>query len=220
MQVHVPGLVTLTNDGIQAHMAITQLNEDGSVKTKNHRLLIKPNPFNVSILFQPYLAFIESAKEVVNLSSVDEESRIIGSFMDDFIQRTYLPQLEEKVTTLFHQAVNGTCSGSVLLPLFHVYLTLSTMIGHKAFLRDVNWPLWSSHPVVNVSPSAGHPVGEIVLISLSLAVWYSNYCLGQLLVLHAGHCAIPARKLQPIDHWYRCSVLSKSQHSLQRYVPL
>jgi exocyst complex component 4 len=90
MQTHVPGLVALTENGI-----------------RNHRLLVPANPFNASILFQPYLAFITSAKETIDLNSTEEDDSSIGTFMDEFIQRVYLPQLEEKVTNLFQQAVNG-----------------------------------------------------------------------------------------------------------------
>jgi exocyst complex component 4 len=107
MQTHVPGLVALTENGVQARLAVTNLNEDGSTTIRNHRLLVPANPFNASILFQPYLAFITSAKETIDLNSTEEDDSSIGTFMDEFIQRVYLPQLEEKVTNLFQQAVNG-----------------------------------------------------------------------------------------------------------------
>jgi hypothetical protein len=114
MQTHVPGLVTITDNGVQARLAVTRLDEDGIGQAKTHRLLMPPDPFNVAILFQPYLAFVAAARETVNLSPLDEEHGEIGTFMDDFIQKVYLPQLEEKVTNLFQQAANSES------PSFHV----------------------------------------------------------------------------------------------------
>lgn len=107
MQTYVPGLVTLTDSGVQARLTVSDMNADGADKTKKHRLLVKPNAFNASIMFQPYISWIAAVKETVNLSSLDEETGPIGTFMDDFVTKVYLPQLEERVTGLFLQAVNG-----------------------------------------------------------------------------------------------------------------
>ena len=108
MQAYAPGLVALAEKGVQNGIAVTSINLDlASRKTRQYRLLVKPNPFNARILFQPYLSFVASAKKVAGISSLDDEAEVIGSFMDEFVVKVYLPQLEEKVTGIFQAAVNG-----------------------------------------------------------------------------------------------------------------
>jgi exocyst complex component 4 len=148
MQIHVPGLVAMTDNGVQARLAVTRLDEDGTVQARSHRLLVAPDPFNVTILFQPYLAFVASARETISMSSLDVEHGEIGTFMDEFIQKVYLPQLEEKVTSLFQQAANSESSDTIFQ-----YANLSSVLvspGSNGFLRDLNWARWSPYPLVNV----------------------------------------------------------------------
>lgn len=74
--------------------------------TVKHRNLIPPNAFNVSTLFQPTLAFIERAERIIPPGFQDE----IGSFstvLEDFVVKVFLPQLDERVTASFQQAVSG-----------------------------------------------------------------------------------------------------------------
>lgn len=71
-----------------------------------HRNLIAPNAFNVSTLFQPTLAFIDRAERIIPPGFQEE----IGSFstvLEDFVVKVFLPQLDERVTASFHQAVSG-----------------------------------------------------------------------------------------------------------------
>ncbi|KIK70793.1 hypothetical protein GYMLUDRAFT_32854 [Collybiopsis luxurians FD-317 M1] len=72
---------------------------------QHHRLLIKPNAFHVSVLFQPTLAFLERIRTVLpsDIESVQES----GTVLDEFVLNIYLPQLEDKVSYLFHQAASG-----------------------------------------------------------------------------------------------------------------
>lgn len=115
MKAYAPGLVALAEKGVQNGITVTSINLDlASRKTRQYRLLVKPNPFNARILFQPYLSFVSSAKKVAGISSLDDEAEVIGSFMDDFVVKVYLPQLEEKVTGIFQAAVNCKSVDAVL----------------------------------------------------------------------------------------------------------
>jgi exocyst complex component 4 len=95
LKTSVPGLVAL-------HEATPESSEESA----KHRNLIPPNAFNVSTLFQPTLAFIERAEHIIPPGFQDE----IGSFstvLEDFVVKVFLPQLDERVTASFQQAVSG-----------------------------------------------------------------------------------------------------------------
>ena len=74
-----------------------------------HKALVAADSFNVSVLFGPTLAFLERVKEIMPGGSMGEYDTSSGfaGFLDDFVLRTFLPQLEEKVTSVFQQAVGG-----------------------------------------------------------------------------------------------------------------
>jgi exocyst complex component 4 len=72
---------------------------------QHHRLLIKPDAFHVTTLLQPTLAFLDRIADI--LPSGMEAARSSGAVLDEFVLKVYLPQLEEKVSLLFHQAVTG-----------------------------------------------------------------------------------------------------------------
>ena len=72
---------------------------------QHHRSLIKPDAFHVTALFQPTLAFLDRIVDI--LPSGVEAARSSGAVLDEFVLKVYLPQLEEKVSSLFHQAVTG-----------------------------------------------------------------------------------------------------------------
>lgn len=76
-----------------------------------HRLLVKPDAFNVSVLFAPALAFIDRVQMIMPgeaSASETESSRGFSAFLDEFVQDVFLPQLEEKVQALFQSAVGGS----------------------------------------------------------------------------------------------------------------
>lgn len=75
-----------------------------------HRLLVKPDAFNVSVLFQPALAFVERVAAVMPSEAAGETSRGFSAFLDEFVQDIFLPQLEDKVQTLFSGATGHTDS--------------------------------------------------------------------------------------------------------------
>lgn len=73
---------------------------------EHHRLLIRSDAFHIGVLFQPTYSFMERVVEV--LPTGIESNRSSTSLLDDFVVNIYLPQLEEKTSFLFHQAVTGT----------------------------------------------------------------------------------------------------------------
>jgi exocyst complex component 4 len=104
----MPGLVQGSSDNaVQSVLSSIGTDDRLLGAGQHHRLLIKPNAFHVNVLLQPTLAFLERVAEV--LPSDMESVRALGSVLDNFVLQVYLPQLEEKVSILFHQAVNGTC---------------------------------------------------------------------------------------------------------------
>ena len=92
LAVSVPGLVSsgtasladnsasLTSGHVAANsvLSITLGGEDRSAASAGHRLLIKPDAFNVSVLFQPTLAFLDRV-QVIMPSGTSEGSRGFGS---------------------------------------------------------------------------------------------------------------------------------------------
>jgi len=72
---------------------------------QHHRLLIHPDAFHVTVLFQPTLAFLHRVAEI--LPPGFHTSQTSSSVLDEFVLNVYLPQLEEKVLDLFHDAVTG-----------------------------------------------------------------------------------------------------------------
>lgn len=72
-----------------------------------HRILVKPDAFNISVLFQPALAFIERVQMILPGEAAGESSKGFSAFLEEFVQDVFLAQLEEKVQTLFQSAVGG-----------------------------------------------------------------------------------------------------------------
>ena len=72
---------------------------------QHHRLLIHPDAFHVTVLFQPTLAFLHRVVDI--LPPGFHTSQTSSSVLDEFVLNVYLPQLEEKVLDLFHDAVTG-----------------------------------------------------------------------------------------------------------------
>jgi exocyst complex component 4 len=102
----MPGLVQGPADNTVQSSLSTGGSEDRLLGAgQHHRLLIKPNAFHVSVLFQPTLAFLERVHTV--LPSDIESIRESGTVLDEFVLNIYLPQLENKVSYLFHQAISG-----------------------------------------------------------------------------------------------------------------
>jgi len=100
----VPGLVGGAE--ISVYTALATAIDDRFASAVPHRLLVTPDAFHVSVVFHPTLAFLDRAAEVLP-STTSERIRQSSSFLDDFVLKVYLPQLEDKVADLFIKTVNG-----------------------------------------------------------------------------------------------------------------
>lgn len=111
----VPGLLTDAALSTTTASALIVASSAGGIRSFSlngtHKALVPSDAFNVSVLFGPTLAFLERVKEIMpgGLIADDEvdASTGFGGFLDDFVLRTYLPQLEDKVAQAFQQAVGG-----------------------------------------------------------------------------------------------------------------
>jgi exocyst complex component 4 len=102
----VPGLVQGPSEtAVQTTLSALGTDERILGTTQHHRLLIKPDAFHVSVLFEPTLAFLSRISDI--LPSGMESARASTAILDEFVLKVYLPQLEEKVTSLFLQSVTG-----------------------------------------------------------------------------------------------------------------
>lgn len=103
----VPGLVQGSESTVHAALSILGADDRvlGAGASQHHRLLIRPDAFHVSVLFQPTLSYLERVQD--NLPAGNELARSLSTVLDDFVLKVYLPQLEEKVSELFSHAVNG-----------------------------------------------------------------------------------------------------------------
>ncbi|TCD59885.1 hypothetical protein EIP91_011260 [Steccherinum ochraceum] len=101
----VPGLVHGPLDGaVQATLSAVGT-DDRLLGSSHHRTLVHPDAFHVSLLFQPTLAFMERMAEVLPFGQ--EASRESTFLLEEFVLKVYLPQLEDKVSLLFHQSVSS-----------------------------------------------------------------------------------------------------------------
>ena len=135
----VPGLITDGAPSTTTTSALIVASTDfssGSGRSSGlngtHKALVPADAFNVSVLFGPTLSFLDRVKEIMPGGLVNDEetnaSTSFGGFLDEFVLRTFLPQLEDKVASVFHQAVGGI----------------------DAFQEDPNWKRVSRVPIVRV----------------------------------------------------------------------
>lgn len=102
----MPGLVQSSSESAVYTTLSSVVTDDNTLGTGlHHRLLIKPDPFHVSVLFQPTLAFLSQMADV--LPHGTENARSAAEVLDNFVLQVYLPLLEEKISSLFHQAVSS-----------------------------------------------------------------------------------------------------------------
>jgi exocyst complex component 4 len=130
IKLAVPGLITDGLPSTTTTSALIVASTDPSSSSGGrssglngtHKALVPADAFNVSVLFGPTLAFLERVKEIMpgGLMGEDETnaSTGFGGFLEEFVLRTFLPQLEEKVASVFHQAVGGA--------FFRSFLSLSS----------------------------------------------------------------------------------------------
>ncbi|KAG2159664.1 Sec8 exocyst complex component-specific domain-containing protein [Suillus bovinus] len=102
----MPGLVQNSSDSaVQATLSTVGTDDRLLGVGQHHRLLIKPDAFHVSVLFQPTLAFLNRVADI--LPDGVESTRSASGVLDDFVLKVYLPQLEERISELFHHAVTS-----------------------------------------------------------------------------------------------------------------
>lgn len=102
----MPGLVQSSLESAVPSALSTLISDDRAASAgQHHRLLIKPDAFHVSVLFQPTLAFLNRMTEIFphGMDVVQSATEVL----DDFISRVYLPQLEEKISLIFHNTVSS-----------------------------------------------------------------------------------------------------------------
>ncbi|KAG6890731.1 hypothetical protein C0992_013114 [Termitomyces sp. T32_za158] len=99
----MPGLVPGSGDAVQTILTSFGTDDRMLGADQHHRLIIRPDVFHVSVLFQPTLAFLARISTVLPFGA--ESERASSAVLDEFVLKVYLPQLEEKVSELFHQAV-------------------------------------------------------------------------------------------------------------------
>lgn len=119
LRASVPGLV-----GSLDSVSIASFQQQSSIRsaeasfanTGGHKLLVKPDAFNISVLFQPALAFIERVNMLLPVEASGESDNDSSSkngkgfsrFLDEFVKDVFLNQLEDKVHGLLMTAVGGT----------------------------------------------------------------------------------------------------------------
>jgi len=102
----VPGLVGSSVDGVTQSTILSIGAEDRIAAAGQHRLLIRPDAFHVSVLFQPTLSFLARVTEILP-GDVAKSAESSSVFLDQFVLKVYLPQLEDKVTVLFLDAASN-----------------------------------------------------------------------------------------------------------------
>lgn len=109
----MPGLVQGSENALQATLAAVGTDDRLMGTGQHHRVLVHPNAFHVSVLFQPTLAFLDRISDV--LPAGLETARASSAVLDEFVLKVYLPQLEDKVSALFHQTVTSAFSVTILI---------------------------------------------------------------------------------------------------------
>ncbi|EED77762.1 predicted protein [Postia placenta Mad-698-R] len=102
----VPGLVQGSADNAtQATLSAVGTDDRLTGTSQHHRVLVHPDAFHVSVLFQPTLAWLDRIAQV--LPSGLEAARASSVVLDEFVLNVYLPQLEDKVSLVFHHTVTS-----------------------------------------------------------------------------------------------------------------
>jgi exocyst complex component 4 len=101
----VPGLVNQGSDAsVQTAFSTIGL-DDRLTSAGQHQILLPADAFHVVVLFQPTLAFLSRMVGILPAGAESVESANL--FLDEFVLNNYLPQLEEKVSEVYHTAVSG-----------------------------------------------------------------------------------------------------------------
>ncbi|KAG9018863.1 hypothetical protein FRB90_008800 [Tulasnella sp. 427] len=101
----VPGLVGGATDATVQASQSTGVDDRYSGQGA-HFKIVKADAFHVTVLFQPTLSFLQRVEHVLP-PGMGDVARASTTFLDEFVVKVHLPQLEDKVATLFHQAAVG-----------------------------------------------------------------------------------------------------------------
>ncbi|CAG7847601.1 Probable exocyst complex component sec8 [Serendipita indica DSM 11827] len=145
----VPGLVGAET---LAQTALVTAVDDRFASAVPHQVLVSPNAFHISVVFHPTLAFFERAAEVLP-STTSERVRQSSAFLEEFVQRSYLPQLEEKVAGLF----------------------IKTVTSPDAFLPDPAWKRLSSRPLVRAATELMALINSLCAMQQTTPFHRDNY---------------------------------------------
>ena len=186
----VPGLVPGSAEAsVQATLSAVGTDDHFINPGQHHRLLIKPDAFHISVLFQPTLAFLQRIADV--LPSGLDSTRASSAVMDDFVLKVYLPQLQEKVTELFLHSVNG-----------RLWLRPNSELGHSDLPVDRDLCISAGyHNLQALLPTAhqGHDAANGI---------------DQLPLCHAPYITVPQGTLLATDPYGCCGVLSEMFHEV------
>ncbi|WVQ83526.1 hypothetical protein IAT38_005667 [Cryptococcus sp. DSM 104549] len=106
LRTTVPGLVQMQSEQPMSVSLLPETDDRFSSSPGRYRTLIPPNAFNVTTLFQPTLSFIQRATAIVP-PGFEEETEGFSTVLEEFVVKVFLPQLDERVTASFQQAVSG-----------------------------------------------------------------------------------------------------------------
>lgn len=114
LKTSVPGLVSTTAEAqalaaapvLGSSIGASDVTDRAASGSGTHRLLVPPDTFNVSILFAPTWSFLDRVRDVMPGGLADED-RGFGGFLDDFVQSIFLPQLEDRVASIFMGAIGA-----------------------------------------------------------------------------------------------------------------
>lgn len=104
----VPGLVSnaysKSEDQVPTPFAPTDL-------STSHQLLVTPNVFNIRVMLDPTVMFLQKAKAV--FPQADRDKRETDTFLEDFLVNAFLPQLEDTLSFSFRRAMSNPDSALV-----------------------------------------------------------------------------------------------------------
>ncbi|CAN6598900.1 exocyst complex component Sec8p [Trichomonascus vanleenenianus] len=103
LEQSVPGLVsnatyTANNEKLLNPYAPTDL-------PSSHELLVSPNVFNIRVLLDPTVMFLQKSKAV--FPSNGKEVQQVDNFIEDFLTNVFLPQLEDTLNLSFYRLLSG-----------------------------------------------------------------------------------------------------------------
>lgn len=95
----------------------------------SHTLLVTPNVFNIRVMLDPTVMFLQKAKAI--FPQLDKDNKETDAFLEEFLVNAFLPQLEDTLSLSFHRAMSNP----------------------DALLVDLQWNRVSKKPVLKAASS-------------------------------------------------------------------